>query len=289
MPTYHDPLKDAAEASEALRGLAHASRVFDNPADTYSVLGDLLSGVRSLRQVLDQLGSAHLVHRGRAHDDDGDQAIGAAEALAAADDLHHAGTLLDGVEERVDAAMTHSGRIAWHAPAHELDREAVSTDEPRRWLSVVFLQGAEADEVLDLIDRTGADAAIAQLRNWDYGDETTDAALENGYVYDEPPTGQLDRVITDGDYTLTYNPFMGHVSLLRSHPAAGVSDPGLDETDVVPAREAISGVGPLDARTPRSSVTPASARAQQGPAVVEQDWFAGPARPAGSAGRGLSL
>lgn len=288
MPTYHDPLQDAAEASEALRGLAHASRVFDNPADTYRVFGDLLSGVRSLRQVLDQLGSAHLVHRGRAHDDDGHQAIGAAEALAAADDLHHAGTLLDGVEERVNAAMTHSGRIAWHAPAQELDRGAVSADAPGRWLSVVFLQGSEADEVLDLIDRDGPDAAIEHLRNWDYGDETTDAALENGYVYDEPPTGQLDRVITDGDYALTYNPFMGHVSLLRSHPAA-MADPALAETDVVPAREAISGVGPLDASTPRSSVTPASARDQAGPAVVERDWFAGPVRSSGSAGRGLAL
>lgn len=288
MPTYHDPLADAAEASEALRALAHASRVFDNPADTYSVLGDLLSGVRSLRQVLDQLGSAHLAHRGRAHDDDGDHAIGAAEALAAADDLHHAGTLLDGVEERVNTAMTHSGRIAWHAPAQELDREAVSTEAPRRWISVVFLQGSEADEVLDLIDRDGPDAAIEHLRNWDYGEETTDAALENGYVYDEPPTGQLDRTVIDGDYTLTYNPFMGHVNLLRSHPAA-MSDPDLDETDVVLAREAISGVGPLDASTPRTAVTPASARRQQGSAVVERDWFAGPARSYGSAGRGMSL
>ncbi|ACV05738.1 hypothetical protein I6I18_01160 [Kytococcus sedentarius] len=288
MPTYYDSLQDAAEASEALRGLAHASRVFDNPADTYSVLGDLLSGVRSLRQVLDQLGSAHLVHRGRAHDDDGDHAIGAAEALAAADDLHHAGTLLDGVEERGNAAMTHSGRIAWHAPTQELDREAVSPDEPRRWISVVFLQGAEADEVLDLIDRDGPDAAIEHLRNWDCGEETTDAALENGYVYDEPPTGQLDRVITDGDYTLTYNPFMGHVSLLRAHPAA-MSDPDLDETDVVLAREAISGVGPLDASTPRTAVTPASAQTQQASAGLDRDWFAGPARSSGSIGRGLSL
>ncbi|UNX55465.1 hypothetical protein MF406_04155 [Georgenia sp. TF02-10] len=288
MPTYHDPLQDAAEASEALRGLAHASRVFDNPADTYGVLGDLLSRVRSLRQVLDQLGSAHLAHRDRAHDDDGDHAIGAAEALAAADDLHHAGTLLDGVEERVNAAMTHSGRVAWHAPAHELDREAVSTEAPRRWISVVFHQGAEADEVLDLIDRDGSDAAIEYLRGWDYGDETTDAALENGYVYDEPPTGQLDRTVTDGDYTLTYNPLMGHVSLLRSHPAA-MSDAGLDETDVVTAREAISGVGPLDASTPRSSATPASARTQERPAGVDRDWFAGPTRSPGSTGRGLSL
>ena len=288
MPTYHDPLRDAAEASEALRGLAHASRVFDNPAGTYSVLGDLLSGVRSLRQVLDQVGSAHLVHRRRAHDDDGDHAIGASEALAAADDLHHAGTLLDNVEERVNAAMTHSGRIAWHAPAQELDRETVSTEAPRRWLSVVFLQGSEADEVLDLIDRDGADAAIEHLRNWDYGDETTDAALENGYVYDEPPTGQLDRVAIDGDYTLTYNPFIGHVNLLRAFPAA-LPDSTIEETDVVLAREAISGVGPLDSNTAWSAGTPASARAQQASAVAERDWFAGPARSSGPAGRGLSL
>ncbi|MCT1437553.1 hypothetical protein [Brachybacterium paraconglomeratum] len=286
MPTYHDPLQDADEASEALRGLAHASRVFDNPADTYRVLGDLLSGVRSLRQVLDQLGSAHLVHRGRAHDDDGDQAIGASEALAAADDLHHAGTLLDDVEERVNAAMTHSGRIAWHTPAQEVGQEAVTAEAPRRWLSVVFLQGAEADEVLDLIDRDGPDAAIEHLRNWDYGEETTDAALENGYVYDEPPTGQLDRVVTDGDYTLTYNPFMGHVSLLRSHPMSG---PDMDETDMVPAREATSGVGPLDARTPRNATTSTSTQAQQTSAGTDQDWFAGPARSFGPAGRGLSL
>lgn len=41
MPTFRDPLTDAAEASEAMRGLAHASRVFDDPADTYTVFGDL--------------------------------------------------------------------------------------------------------------------------------------------------------------------------------------------------------------------------------------------------------
>jgi len=51
MPTFSDPLPDADEAYEALRGLAHATRVFDNPADTYPVIGDLLGGARSLRQM----------------------------------------------------------------------------------------------------------------------------------------------------------------------------------------------------------------------------------------------
>ncbi len=114
MPTFDDPRTDAAEASAALRGLAHATRAFDDPADTYQVIGDLLAGVRSLRQVLDQLANARIAHRARAHDDAGNQLAGASSVLAAADELHQAGTLLDIVEWRLDAASQHSGRIAWH-------------------------------------------------------------------------------------------------------------------------------------------------------------------------------
>jgi len=121
MPTFNDPTTDAAEAALALRGLAHATRAFDDPADTYAVLGDLLAGVRSLRQVLDQLGTVHISHRARAHDDDGNHLAGAHATLTAADELHQAGTLCDEVESRLDRAMQHSGRIAWHpatAPEH---------------------------------------------------------------------------------------------------------------------------------------------------------------------------
>ena len=114
MPTFQNPTVDAAEASEALRGLAHASRAFEDPADTYAVLGDLLAGVRSLRQVLDQLATAHFTNRVRAHDDAGDQTAGATYALAATAELQQAAALLDGVHDRVDAALGASGRIAWH-------------------------------------------------------------------------------------------------------------------------------------------------------------------------------
>ena len=54
MPTFFDSTADAAEASEALRGLAHASRTFDQPAQMYGVIGELSSGLRSLHQVLEQ-------------------------------------------------------------------------------------------------------------------------------------------------------------------------------------------------------------------------------------------
>lgn len=211
MPTFNSPTADAADASEALRGLAHATRVFEDPADTYAVLGDLLAGVRSLRQVFDQLATAHVTHRVRAHDDAGDQAAGATNALTVTAELQQAAALVDAVHDRVDAAMAASGRIAWYP--EPTDPPSVS-----RWVSVVFLQGQDADEVLAIIDRDGTDAAIEHLAGFDMGEETTQAALTNGYVYDTIPAGPLDRTTRSGEYMLTYNHNHGHVSLLRTQP-----------------------------------------------------------------------
>jgi hypothetical protein len=96
-----------------------------------------------------------------------------------------------------------------------------------RWVSVIFLQGEQADKTLDLIDRSGPTAAIEYLQQWDFGDETTDAALTNGYVYDRIPAGSTDRTLENDDspYALTYSPPFGYVSLLRRYSAE--SEPGL--------------------------------------------------------------
>ncbi|WP_218681861.1 MULTISPECIES: hypothetical protein [Microbacterium] len=261
MPTFQNPTADATEASEALRGLAHATRVFEDPADTYTVLGDLLAGVRSLRQVIDQLATAHVTHRVRTHNDAEDQAAGATFSLAATAELQQAVALLDAVHDRVDAAMSQSGRIAWHP-------EPERATSVSRWVSVVFLQGQDADEVLALVDRDGTDAAIEHLSGFDMGDETTQAALINGYVYDEPPTGPLDRAATRGEYTLTYNHDHGHVSLLRALPEA---------------REA--GAATVVTRT-----APQERARRTAPAVdEEEDWFAPSQSSSSSPSRGRAL
>ncbi len=391
MPTFHDPILDSAEASAALRGLAHATRDLPHPGETYPLIGELLSGVRSLRQVIDQLAATHIRYRAVAHDDAGDQTAGATSALAAADELHHAGTLLDAMHERLGTAMLHSGRIAWHevppnpyagqesavrstvqvgsllltvwpdiplgehqryayriehaetgqmvegrdlftgtgapvSPARALrelavflsaagqsrqfaidnpgqhtdndgafpewledaarqhqDELAVLIDRdpdladpvektPGRWVSIVFLQGDEADTVLDLIARDGADAAIDHLAGYDFGEETTQAALENGYVYDQPPAGALDRMAAKGEYILAYSPFLSHVSLLRAHDTA--PDPALLPAAPVAARPAGRGAGWASAQTASGKGT---------------DWFAHRAGAAASQGRGRAL
>ena len=211
MPTFYDPGADAGEASEALRGLAHASRNFENPQDLYGVLGDLLSGIRSLRQVLDQLATAHISNRARAFDDHGDHAVGSTDALAAADELHQAATFIDQAEERLNAATSAASRVAWH------DAPTTYIAATSRWINVVFMQGEDADEVLDMIDTDGPAAGLGHLKSWDFGDETTSAAMENGYVYDEPPSGPLEHKLRDGDYHLTYSHSFDHVALYRLH------------------------------------------------------------------------
>lgn len=271
MPTFDDPTADAAEASAALRGLAHATRSFGDPSATYTVIGDLLAGVRSLHQVLDQLATAHLTHQTHAHDDSGDHHTGVRDASAAADELRQVAAFVAGAEQRVNRASQASGRIAWHPePAAE-----------RRWVSVVFLQGDEADPVLEMIDGDGTGAAIDHLSQWDHGEETTQAALENGYVYDTPPTGQWDRTATTGEYTLTYDYLHGHVSLLRAHT------PSREPNKPASERESTIGTGQGFSQR-RSPVSAGGIAARRDPSSAP---FAPLARrsSAPSQGRGLGL
>jgi len=94
-----------------------------------------------------------------------------------------------------------------------------------RWVSVVYLQGDEADRAIGTIDRRGFGAGIEYLRQWDFGDETTDAALVNGYVYDRIPAGSTDRTVVPpgSPYALTYSTAHRYVSLLRRYASESVA------------------------------------------------------------------
>lgn len=275
MPTFYDPAADAEEAAQALRGLAHSSRDFAHPEEAYGVIGDLLAGVRSLQQSIEQIAQQHNRHDGRVFDDAGDQAAGIRDAHLAAKQLFHAATALDAVEERLDTASQTAGRIAWHpAPEPPIDAELTREEAPvSRWVNVVFLQGQEADAVLWLIDRDGPDAAIEHLAGFDYGEETTGAAMANGYVYDAPPTGALDKQATSGEYTLTYNPDLGHVGLYRHHQVAF--------EDSLDAETATRSAGPDATRSAGGAAPAASAMGAGAGAAVAKALTARGARAAG--------
>ena len=114
MPTFSNPVQDATETRQAVRALAHASRAFADPEDTYQVVGELLGTLRSLEQVLEQVAAAHVLHQDKAFLDNGDHEAGVNEAWAAANALRRAAELVQSAENAVDQASQHSSYIAWH-------------------------------------------------------------------------------------------------------------------------------------------------------------------------------
>ena len=59
MPSFQDPVEDADEAREAMRGLAYATRHIERAENTYPVLGSVTRTVEGLQQVLRQLAAWH--------------------------------------------------------------------------------------------------------------------------------------------------------------------------------------------------------------------------------------
>lgn len=277
MPTFDDPGRDATEASDALRGLAHATRRFEDPAETYPVLGELLASTRALTQVLEQVATAQTAHLGRARDEHGNTLLGAHAAQAAATQLRRASALLHQAETHLDAATSHSGRIAWAPPPVTIEAEPA-----RRWISVAFLQGTEANEVLDLIDTDGPEAAIEHLSGFDHGAETTDAAMEDGHVYDHPPAGPHDQDISLGDYRMVHNHALSQVGIYREHrinPADQLPEPPSNGLSSRPLVAGVRGLaqdqGVLGETTApaRTTDTASAVGGQTGRAARGSDWF----------------
>ncbi|MGO4680252.1 hypothetical protein [Microbacterium sp. 2MCAF23] len=217
MPTFTDATADAAEAAAAMRGVAHAIRQGDHPRQAYPLIGELLATVRRLDDVLDQLSGVLVTSRHLATNDHGNIEAGAEAVQDTVNRLQHASALADDMEQALERASRSAATIAWRTPP--------TSAMQSRYVNVVFLQGEEADEVLDIIQLAGTSAGIEHLAGHDHGAETVDAALENGYVYTEPPVAKLDRTATNGAYTIVYNPFLSYVGLYRQHDQ--LPDPAL--------------------------------------------------------------
>ncbi len=121
MPTFDNLAVDAEEAAEALRGLAHASRVISDPGDTYRMLGSLSAALASLQQSLDQLADWHDRNTDRASDDSGDRQAGRRDALAASAYLRDAAGRVRQAHGALNEAFNHTGQIAWHPTAAHQD------------------------------------------------------------------------------------------------------------------------------------------------------------------------
>ena len=80
-------------------------------------------------------------------------------------------------------------------------------EEGKKYARIVFMQGDEAEEPLDILNRHGESAALKYLLQWDNSDY--------GDVDDRPGAGTGDRIYKKGDYIMNYNTRIGYIGLER--------------------------------------------------------------------------
>ena len=113
MPTFNDPVADADELREAVRGLAHATRSIDDPTAIYPVLGSISSALASLSQSLHQLGDFHDGPARKQAWMNGDPHAGRAASYRVSWELHRAAEMIHQVAECVDRAHEIEATIAY--------------------------------------------------------------------------------------------------------------------------------------------------------------------------------
>lgn len=74
-----------------------------------------------------------------------------------------------------------------------------------KYQSIVFLQGDNANEAMDILDNQGREALLEYLKQWDHG--------ERDDLRDDIGNGSSDRVIKFDEYYLTYNTGLNYCGL----------------------------------------------------------------------------
>ena len=113
MPTFNDPVADADDLREAVRGLAHATRSIEDPTSVYPVLGAVSSALASLSQSLHQLGQFHDGPTRKQAWMNGDPNAGRAASYRESWELHGAAEMIHQVAECVDRAHEIEATIAY--------------------------------------------------------------------------------------------------------------------------------------------------------------------------------
>lgn len=79
------------------------------------------------------------------------------------------------------------------------------TTDSERYEEVVFMQGQEADETMDILNNEGKDAAMEHLKQWhDPG---------NHMGRDEIGLGSMDKTYKKDGYIMYWNPYLPYIGL----------------------------------------------------------------------------
>jgi len=95
------------------------------------------------------------------------------------------------------------------ANAHGMNAKPETIDEitdTERYERVVFLDGSEADEAMDILNNDGRDAALEYLKQWHYPGQ--------GMGSDEIGNGTQDKTYEKDGYIMSWNPYLPYIGLV---------------------------------------------------------------------------
>ena len=124
MPTFEDAVADAAEAQQAMRGLAHAMQGMRDPSQGYPVLGSLTWGLASLEFALSQLACFYETTASERAEVHGDRDAGRASAQRVTEHLRAASECVALAVESmtyahdVDSEIRYAPPTVAHTPRH---------------------------------------------------------------------------------------------------------------------------------------------------------------------------
>lgn len=116
MPTFEDAVADAAEAQQAIRGLAHAMRAINDPSQSYPVLLSLALGSAWLEFALTQLVRFYETTAREWAAVHGDRDAGRASAQRVTEHLRAAGESVARAVESVTYAHNADSEISYAPP-----------------------------------------------------------------------------------------------------------------------------------------------------------------------------
>jgi hypothetical protein len=111
-----------------------------------------------------------------------------------------------------------------------------STDRDK-FEDVVFLQGDEAYEPLERLDREGPDAALEYLKQWHYPGEHQGSQEEKH--------GREDKVYRKDGYTMSWNPALEYIGL--QYDMSKLNEPAMSEDNAEPETDDQISHQPMDA------------------------------------------
>lgn len=119
----------------------------------------------------------------------------------------------------------------------------------QKYYEIVFMQGDDAKEALDILEKKGEKAALQYLKDWDYGKEMEHTAIEK-------PWGNDDELYEEDDYVMSYNTRLGYIGLVRRQIKGEEEQPRSPKEETPPPPEEKPAPAPAEKPAPTEETPP---------------------------------